>query len=41
MSQKLAKFATKLSREIEWKDSFPFWLTSLAKEDMRAVAHAM
>ena len=38
VSHKLAKFATSLQDEISWKNSFPIWLTVLAKNDVGAVA---
>ncbi|XP_071901099.1 uncharacterized protein [Coffea arabica] len=38
VSHKLAKFAISLKDEIYWLDSFPTWLTCLAKTDVRAVA---
>ncbi|XP_071924136.1 uncharacterized protein [Coffea arabica] len=41
VSHKLARFAISLKDEICWLDSFPTWLTCLAKTDVRAVAQTV
>ncbi|XP_071939813.1 uncharacterized protein [Coffea arabica] len=38
VSHQLAKFALKLVSEIAWKESFPSWLSSIAKMDVGAFA---
>ena len=38
VSHEWTKFALNLVTEIQWKDSFPAWLTRLARRDMGAVA---
>ncbi|XP_071940291.1 uncharacterized protein [Coffea arabica] len=38
VSHELAKFALNLVTDIQWKDSVPAWLTSLARRHMGAVA---
>ena len=38
MSHQLAKFALSLVSEITWLDSFPNWLSSIAKNDVGAFA---
>ena len=37
----LAKFAINLMNDFEWQDSFPEWLTSLARNDVGASAPAL
>lgn len=41
VSHEMARFALTCISEIQWKDSFPSWLTRLARKDLGAVAPSM